>query len=187
MEDALHPRAGSPVVVGVQRDDGGVAAGEMSAHPLDLVRMDVWRGIFHGRREIEDDLVLRRGVPHIGDRFAYLQGKLEFGACEAFRRVFEAETGAAGDKICRMPAEPFNALGGDSDDFRRSGVEYIAALCRGRGIVQVKDDVPCAPECLDRADDQILAALAENLDGDIGRDAVFLDEPPTEIELDLGS
>ena len=51
----------------------------------------------------------------------------------------------------------------------------------------MENDIPGALNRLNRARDQILAALAEHLDGDAVRDAVFLDQPADKIELDLGS
>jgi hypothetical protein len=40
---------------------GAVAAGEVGAHPLDLVGVDVGRGVLDGGGEIEDDLVVDVG------------------------------------------------------------------------------------------------------------------------------
>jgi hypothetical protein len=51
----------------------------------------------------------------------------------------------------------------------------------------VEDDVLRAAQGFERARDQVLTALAEDLDCDVGRDAVFLNEAAAEIELDLGS
>ena len=52
--------ARSPVVVGVQADHGLVPEGEAGGEPLDLVRIDVGRCHFHGRRQIDDDGIVRR-------------------------------------------------------------------------------------------------------------------------------
>jgi hypothetical protein len=49
----------------------------------------------------------------------------------------------------------------------------------------VEDDVLRAAQGFQRTHDQVLAALAENLDRDVVGDAVFLDEAAAEIEFDL--
>lgn len=49
----------------------------------------------------------------------------------------------------------------------------------------MEDDVFRSAQGLERAQDEVLAALAEDLDRDIGGNALFLDEAAAEIELDL--
>src|SRR4051812_46046308 len=49
----------------------------------------------------------------------------------------------------------------------------------------MKDRVLRAPHGFDAAGDQLFAALAEDLDRDVVRDEVFLDQPTTKIEFDL--
>jgi hypothetical protein len=53
--------AGAAVVVRVQRDEREVAPREVRAHPLDLVGVDVGRGVLDRGGEVEDDLVRRVG------------------------------------------------------------------------------------------------------------------------------
>ncbi len=49
----------------------------------------------------------------------------------------------------------------------------------------MEDDVLRAAQGLERAHDQVLAALAQDLERDALGDAVFLDQTAAEIELDL--
>ena len=49
----------------------------------------------------------------------------------------------------------------------------------------MEDGVLRAAHGRDAARDELLAALAEDLDGDVAGDAVFLDEAAAEIEFDL--
>ena len=177
--------AGAPVVVRVKRDQGTVAPREVAAHPLDLVGVHIGRGVLHRGRKIQDDLILDGRLPRVGDRLADLEGKIELGAGEAFRRVLEAQARAGGDERGRVVFDPLGALHGDAADVVARGVEDMPAL-RGRsGVVQVEDRVSRPAERLDAADDELLAALAKDLDRDVVGDQPALDQPATEIELDL--
>ena len=51
---------GAAVVVRVQRQDHVLAVGEVAAHPLDRVGVDVRRRHLDGRRQVDDDLALGR-------------------------------------------------------------------------------------------------------------------------------
>jgi hypothetical protein len=177
--------AGAAVVVRVQGNDRAVAARQVRAHPLDLVGVDVGRGVFDGGGEVEDDLVLNRWLPDVGDGLADLQGELEFGAGEAFRGIFEADISARGDQRGHVGFQEADGVGGDFDDRRFVGVENVAALGGRGGVVEMEDDVLRAAQGFERAGDQVLAALAEDLDGDVVGDAVFLDQAAAEIEFDL--
>ena len=96
--------AGSAVIVGVERDDCGVAARQMGAHPLDLVGVDVGGGVFHGRREIEDDPVVGCRAPHVGHGLADLERELELGAGEALRGILKPQAGSRNDERAGVPA-----------------------------------------------------------------------------------
>src|ERR1700722_16245927 len=77
----------SAVVVRVQAQDDGVAPGQVAAHPLDRVGVDVRRRHLDGGRQIEDDRVVRRRLDDVADRVADLLGVFEFGAGVGLRRV----------------------------------------------------------------------------------------------------
>src|SRR4051812_378343 len=51
----------------------------------------------------------------------------------------------------------------------------------------MKNRMARAAQRLQRPRDQVLPALAEDLDGDAGRNTFFFDEPTAKIELDLRS
>src|SRR5690606_19687923 len=92
---------------------------------------------------------------------------------------------AGGDQRLHLFLEEADGVGGDAHDVVAAGVEHVVALGGRGGVVEVEDDVLGAVQGLKRAGDQVLAALAEDLDGDVVRDAVFLNEAAAEIELDL--
>ena len=172
--------------MGVQRNEGFVAAGEAIAHPLDLIGMNVGRGVFDGRWQVENDLVVGGGLPDVGDGFANFPGEFEFGTGETLRRIFQAEVGPGGGQGLRVIFYPLRALGGDLDDSGAGGVEDVLALGRGGRVVKMEDRVFSPFQRVKAADDEFLATLAKNLDGDIGGDAVFIDEAAAKIEFDLG-
>src|SRR5690606_5056189 len=176
---------GAAVVVRVQRHDGAVPPREVPAHPFDLVSVHVGRRVFDRGRQVQDDLVVRRRLPDVGNRLADLQGEFEFGARETLRRVFQPQIGAAGDQGRRVLFEQVNRVGGDLHDRRLLCVEHVPALGGRRGVVEVEDDVLRALERFAGADNHVLPALAKDLDGDIIGNAVFLDQAAAEIELDL--
>ncbi len=178
---------GAAVVVGVQGDECEVAARQVGGHPLDLIGVDVGRGVFDGGREIEDDLIFRGRLPAVGDGLANLQGKIQFGAGEALGRILKTHSGAGCDERGAVVLDPLRALNGDRDDIGARGVEDVLALGRRRGVVEVEDGVLCAAQGSDAADNELFSALAEDLNRDVMGDAVFLDETATEIEFDLGS
>ena len=81
--------------------------------------------------------------------------------------------------------EKCDGIGRDTLDSGAIGVEDVAAL-GGRGrVVEVEHDLAGTGQGIERARDQVLAALAEDLDGDVGGNALFVDQATTEIEFRL--
>ncbi len=149
--------------------------------------MNIRRRVFHRRRKIENDFVDGRRLPDIGDRLANFQSELEFRARETLRRVFELNARAGIHQRLHRFFQKRNRVRGDADDLFARGVKDIVALFRRGGIVEMENDVPRAAQRLERARDQILAALAEDLQAHIIRHEPVLDEPAAKIELDLRS
>src|ERR1700722_18903008 len=85
---------GTAVVVGVDRHAYRVAAGQVPAHPLDLVGVDVRGGPLDRARQVEDDLPVGLGLPDVHDPRAYVEGEVELGVHEDLRRVLVTEVGA---------------------------------------------------------------------------------------------
>ena len=130
---------GATVIVGVQGNDGQIAAGEVAAHPLDLVGVDVGRGVFDRRGQVENDFVFRGRLPDVGDGFADLQGKIKLGAGEAFRRILQLQPRARSGEFRHLVRQQSHGI--RSDLFDRGAVhrEDVFAL-RGRGgVVEVED------------------------------------------------
>jgi len=69
--------------VRVQREDDRVAARDVAVEPLDGVAVDVGRVHLDRRRQVQDDLALRRGLYHVHDGGADIGRVVELGAGEA--------------------------------------------------------------------------------------------------------
>ena len=176
-----HGRAA--VVVRVQGQDHGVAAGHVAVEPLDRVAVDV-RGVhLHRGRQVEDDRPLRRGLDDVHHRGADLDRVVELGAGEALRRVLIPDVGA-GDARLLLQADLRRVNGYLRHAFLVQA-EDDAPLQHGRRVVEVDDGPLRALEALVRPLDQLPAALRQDLDRDVVRDQVVLDELADEVEVRL--
>src|SRR5208283_1419424 len=155
--------------------------------PLNLVGVDIRGRVFDRGRKVENDLVVGRRPPDVGDRLADLEREIEFGAGEALGRILEPQVRPGGDERARQPFHQAHRVGRDLGDGRLLGAEDITALGGRSGVVEMEDDVARPLNRLDGAGDQVFAALAQHLDGNVRRDPVFLDQAAYEIELDLRS
>jgi len=159
----------------------------MRAHPLNLVGVDIGRGVFDRGGKVEDDLIIDRRLPDIRHRFTDFQSEIELGAGEAFRGILKSHMGALVNQGLGVLLDPSGAGFGDTNNVLFGGVEDIFALGRRGGIVEMEDDVFRALHGFARAGDQLLPALAKDLDGNVIGDSVLVDQAADEIELDLRS
>src|SRR5262249_52015272 len=136
-----------------------------------------------GSGKIENDLVFARRLPHVDNSLANFERELEFRARETFGRIFEADFRSRADQGLRVFLQMRNGVRRDLDDVFFFGVKHVFALRRRSRIVKVENDVFGPGQSLERPDDQILAALAQYLDGYVVGDAVFFDQPSYEIEF----
>ena len=176
--------AGAAVVVGVQAEDDAVPALHAAQEPLDLVGVDVGGRQFDRGRQVDDHASLRARVPRLYDRVAHLDGKVELGAGKALRRVLvdHLGVGAAGQL-----ADQAGAVDGDPADRGAVLVEHHPALQLGRRVVQVHDRLRRPLDRIERAPDQVVARLREDLRVDPFRDQPLVDQRAGEVELDGGS
>ena len=175
--------AGAAVVVRVQRQHDGVAAGQVPVHPLDGVGVDVRRGHLDGRRQVDDHRRLRRRLPDRADRVADVDGVLELGAGVGLGGVLEAPVG--GGVLLGEPQHVLRAVGRDLRDALPVGSEDDAALQDRRRVVEVDDRARRALAGLVGALDQLRAGLGEHLDRHVVRDHVLLDDLADEVEVGL--
>ena len=172
------------VVVRVQAEDDRLAPGQVPVHPLDRVGVDVRRGHLDGGRQVDDQWPVRGRVDHVDHRGTDLQRVLQLGACVGLRRVLVEDLGVRGVDLGVFLAEP-GAARGDVGDPGLVQAEHDPALQCRRRVVEV-DDGPLGPaDRLERALDQMLAALGQDLDRHVVRDQVLLDELADEVVVGL--
>ncbi len=152
-------------------------------HPFDGVGVHVGRRHFHRGRQIDDHRVVGRGLPDLGDRIAHLDRILEFGAGVRLRRIFETPIGV---RIFVRPAGYFfGPVRGDAQNSRAILPEDHAALqCRGR-VVQMQYRRMRSLDRFEGAGDQLGTCLRQDLDPDVVRDGVLLDDLADEVEVGL--
>ncbi len=180
---AKHRRSDSAalIIVCVERKDGGIPSADISAEPLDLVRVNIWGGDFYGGGKIEDNGVLGRSAPRLHDGLADLEGIIDLSIAEALRGILKGDLGLG--QLGEKGADEKGAANGDLLDRLLIEVEGNFPLDRGGGIVEVDDGFPGTLETLKGPADEVLSGLDENLDGDVFGNTVFLDEPTGELEF----
>ena len=153
-------------------------------HPLDRVGIDVRGRHLDGRRQVDDHLVLRRGLDDVDDGVAHAQGVLELGAGVGLRGVLVGD-GRVRDRLLVLLAQQ-RALHGDVEHGVLVGAEDDVALHDRGGVVEVDDGALGARDRLVGALDEVLAGLGEDLDRHVLGDAVLLDEGAHEVVVRLG-
>jgi hypothetical protein len=98
----------------VQREDDVLAVSEVAAHPLDRVGVDVGRRHLDGRRQVDDDLALRRRLEDLDHLVADVDRELELGARVRLGRVLVVDP-RLGDALLELAAQP-RAVERDVDD-----------------------------------------------------------------------
>ena len=109
--------AGAAVVVRVQADDEALAVFDVRADPLDLVGIHVGHADLDGVGQVEDHLVLRRGLPHVHDGLADFLGELDLGGAEALRGVLQRDVRATLGEAMQAILDHLRSFDGHSDDF----------------------------------------------------------------------
>src|SRR5690606_21428075 len=161
----------------------GIAVVEVPVHPLDGVRVHVGRGHLHGGGQVDDDLAVRSGLPHVQYRVAHLGRVLQFGPGEGLRAVFVEDAGVR-QRLFKLLAQ-HGTVSGDVHDLVLAGTEHHVALQDGRGVVQMDDGVGGTAQGLVGALNEVLTRLGQDLDGDVRRDAAVLNEAPDKVKVGL--
>lgn len=177
--------AGATVIVRVQADDEALAVFDVGADPLDLVGIHIGHADLDGVGQVEDHLVLRRGLPHVHDGLADFLGEFDLRGAEALGRVLQRDLRTAHGETMQAVFDHLCSLDGHGDDFLLRLAEHILSLRRRGGVVHVDDDLLRPDKALNRLFDQILPCLNEALDGHIIGDAVFFDESAVEAEFGI--
>ena len=172
---------GSPVIMGMQRQDHAVTAGEMTVHPFDLVSVDIRGGHFHRGRQVHDAAIIRGWLPDIHHRFSDLQRVFQLGSGETLWRILQLQVGAG------QPADPvsdhFRAINGDLLHPCTVFTENHPALQGRGGIVDMQDGVFRPFKRIKSGIHQMFPRLGQDLNADIIRDMPALNQLTAEIEI----
>ena len=152
-------------------------------HPLDLVGVHVGRRGFDRGRQVDDQLSLRARVPSLDHGVHDLHGEIELGGAEALGRILERDLGLR--QGCRLLAHRARSVHRQLAHLRAAHAEHDLAL-RGIGrVVEVNDGPAGAAQRRQCACNQGFARLGQDLDGDVGGNAIFFDEQAHEIKVGL--
>ena len=178
--------AGATVIVRVQAYDQGIAVLDVGADPLDLIRVHVGHRDLDGVRQIENHLLLRRGLPHVHHGLADFPGILHLRGAEAFGRVLQGDLRALVFQAGQAVLDHLGTAHRDLHDLRLALAEHVVAL-RGRGgVVHVNDHALRAFQREHGLLNQILTGLHQALDGHVVRNTAVLDQAAVEFELGVG-
>ena len=166
----------------MQGDDQVFAIVELAAHPFDAIRIDIRRRHLHGRRQVDDQFVVRRWLDDLRHRVADFQCNFEFSTGKAFRRIFEP---VAATCLGRHVGDHLGSVGSDGLDAVHVFVEHHAALQFTGRIVEMHDRLVCAFQRLEGAGDQFGPALHQHLQRNVGSGITFFHAPAGEIEIRL--
>ncbi|MPM29165.1 hypothetical protein SDC9_75705 [bioreactor metagenome] len=147
--------AGATVVVRVHRQHDVFARHQVAVHPFDLVGKHVGRGVFHRRRQVDDDLAVRPHAPGFDGRLAGLQRHLQLSAAEGLGRILQGPL-RFGVRI-RAHLEVRDMVLHQLHHLRHIHVENDLAPCRRHRVIDVHDGALGALHCFHRAVNQVLA------------------------------
>ena len=177
-----HTRAA--VVVGVQGQDDVLPVVQVTAHPLDGVRVHVGGGHLHGGGQVDDHLPSVADLEGLGHLVADPGRELQLGAGVGLRGVLVHHVRAA--ELLLVLAAQAGPGQGDVHDPVHVLLEHHAPLQGGGGVVEVHDRVLGAVDGLVGAFDQVLPGLGQHLDRDVVRDVTALHQRAHEVEVGLG-
>ena len=161
------------VIVGMKAEHDAVPVLEVFVQVFDLGGKNVRHGRLHRRRNIDDGLPVRIGLPDIEHRIADLQGILHFRSVEALRAVFKHEIAVC---LVGQLLEELRAIHGELFDLFLILFKDLLALGNGSRIIQMDDRLRRALYGFKSLADDMLPGLGQHLDGHIVRDHISLDQ-----------
>ena len=161
------------VIVGMKAEHDAVPVLEVFVQVFDLGGKNVRHGRLHRRRNIDDGLPVRIGLPDVEHRIADLQGILHFRSVEALRAVFKHEIAVC---LVGQLLEELRAVHGELFDLFLILFKDLLALGNGSRIIQMDDRLRRALYGFKSLADDMLPGLGQHLDGHIVRDHISLDQ-----------
>src|SRR5690606_20107196 len=171
------------VVVRVYAQGYVAALFQIVVHPLDLVGVHVGRGGLNGRGQVQDDALVGGRCPGFNHRVTHVQRKFRLGGAEYFGRILVAPLGLR--VLGHFVLDQACTGQGNFLDLVLAQVKDNLAKGRCTCVVQVNDGALGTGSSFGRALDQVFTRLCQDDDGDVFRNAVFVDQLTNEIEVGL--
>ena len=170
----------------VQGQAHGLTPGQVAAHPLDLVGVDVGGGALDGGGQVEDDLAVSLGLPHVHDCLADLQAVVELGVHEDLLGVLEAEDRVLVEDLLGAGHDLAGAVDGELANLVAVHTEDDVTEDGRQGVVEVNSGPRDADTGVQGAVDEVATRLGEHRDGDILGDRAVIHQRAHEVEVGLG-
>ena len=171
----------APVIVGVEGDDSAVPAGQLTDKVFDLVGKIVGHTVLHSGGQVQDNLLIRRGVQMLQHRLADLHGIVHFGSHEGLGGILKAQVHARLDHGLGHLVDEVSRVGGNLGDAGHIRVEYHLTLEGRGGVIKMQDHVFRALDGLKGLFDQMIPGLDQNLDGHVVGDMAAVNEFPADF------
>ena len=176
--------AAAAVVVRMKTEDDAVPVFHILIQVLDLGSENMRHRRLDRGRNVNDSFPLRGRFPDVQHRVADFQPVLHLGPVEALRAVFEHEVAVG---LVRQFLEELRAVYREFLDLFFVLFKDLFPLRNGSGIIEMDHRLRRSLDRFKSLADDVLPGLGENLDRDIVRDHVPLDESAKEGVLRLRS
>ena len=180
-------RTGTPVVVGVNTENGAVPVLHVPVAVFHLIRIGIGGGHFHRVGKVYDDLVLRVCAQLLQDLITDQYGIFHLCAGKALGRILIADIDIAlcRDLLGQLPNKSCPA-DGNIDHALHIRVEHHLPLQSRGGIIEMNDHVLRPFDGLKGFPDQMLSGLYQHLHRHVLRDQVLLNERPQDLIFRFG-
>ena len=157
-------------------DNGSLTVFHIAAEVLYLVRIGIRSAHFYGGGQVEDDGILLSSAHFLHYSLANSDGKVDFCAGKAFRRIFIANIHAAASYLfLGQLFDELSSLHGDFGDAFHILAKNNLALQGGGGVIEVNDNVFSTAHSLEGFANKLLTSLHQHLYGNIIGDVPALD------------
>ena len=177
-------RAASAVIVRMYGHDHIFTVLQMFADIFHLLRKHVRTGQLHRSRQIDDRMAGQYRFPHIQHPVADFQRIFRFCCGKVFGRILKPDGCVALSRVFEEHGRSFRR---HPEYIALRFSEYLPALDRRYGIIQVHDRAGGASDRLVCPPYDMLPGLCQYLNRDIVRYQILLDQCPAEQVLRLGS
>ena len=156
----------------------------MSGHPFNLVCIDIRCCHLNRCRQIEDDWILHSRLPYFLDCLTDIQRKIKLCTCKALRRILKLDIAVKAFHILLHHLRTINC---NLLDLFTIHIKDHISLQGGCGIVNMDNDILASLNSLKCSLDQMLSALDQDLNLDIIRNQISLNQCSQKIIFNLRS